>query len=48
MYLCTNVGIKKYDQAVYDLIMEMFDTMPLACLINKTILCVHGGISHQI
>lgn len=48
MYLCSNVGIKKYDQAVYDLIMEMFDTMPLACLINKVILCVHGGISHQI
>ena len=43
-----SVGLKKYDQQTYELIMEMFDSLPLGCLINSRFLCVHGGISHEI
>lgn len=36
--------LEKYDQETYEKIMELFDFMPLACVINKLYLCVHGGI----
>lgn len=40
--------ISKYDEEVYQLIMESFDTMPLACIINDKYLAVHGGISPEL
>lgn len=48
MYPLFNEGLKKYDQQTYEIVMEMFDTLPLACLINGRFLCVHGGISHDL
>lgn len=38
----------KYDQEVYDRFMEVFDALPLACLVNNIFFCVHGGISDQM
>jgi hypothetical protein len=40
--------LSKYGQEAYDLTMEMFDQIPLACLLNNKFLCVHGGISHDL
>ena len=38
-------GKYKYDQEIYDLFMESFDLIPLACVINGKFLALHGGIS---
>lgn len=40
--------MEKYDQNIYDLIMNSFDSLPLACMINGRYFCVHGGISDKI
>jgi len=38
----------KYDMEVYDLIMESFDCLPIAALVDNKILAVHGGISPDL
>jgi serine/threonine-protein phosphatase 2B catalytic subunit len=38
----------KYDQEVYDMFMDSFDLMPLACVINGKFIAVHGGLSPEL
>jgi diadenosine tetraphosphatase ApaH/serine/threonine PP2A family protein phosphatase len=40
--------LAKYDQEVYDLVMDLFDNLPLSAIINNKFLCIHGGISTDI
>ena len=40
--------LEKYDVEVYENIMEMFDSLPLVCIVNDLYFCVHGGISPEL
>ena len=37
--------IDNYDEQVYEVFMELFDTLPLACVVEGRYLAMHGGIS---
>lgn len=47
-YSFRNEVLNKYGIDIYDLLMETFDAMPLACIINNEYFAVHGGISPSI
>ena len=40
--------LSKYDEDMYDMIMESFDTLPLSCIVNDKFIAIHGGISPEL
>lgn len=40
--------LHKYDEQTYELFMETFDSLPIACLVNDKFLALHGGISPEL
>lgn len=40
--------LEKYDQNIYELFIELFNSMPLAALINEKYLAVHAGVSPEL
>lgn len=43
-----NEVIDRYDEEVYDLFIECFQTLPICAVVNEEYLCMHGGISPDI
>lgn len=41
-------AIRKFDEDVYTLVMDVFDSLPLAAVVNNKYLAVHGGISPDL
>lgn len=40
--------LHKYNQEIYERIMNFFDVLPLCCVLNGKFFCVHGGISPEL
>ena len=40
--------ITRFDVSVYDAFMELFDALPIACVIDQKYLAMHGGISPDL
>ncbi|KAL9645555.1 hypothetical protein ABK040_000618 [Willaertia magna] len=39
--------LKKYNSQVYELFQEVFNELPLACVINEKVLVLHGGVGFK-
>ena len=40
--------LMKFDEDIYNMIMDLFDALPLAAIVNKKYFAVHGGISPDL
>ena len=40
--------IQRFDVQVYDAFMELFDSLPIACVVDDKYLAMHGGISPDL
>lgn len=40
--------LAKYDLEIYDAVMDSFDGLPLACIVNNKFIAIHGGISPEL
>ena len=40
--------ISRFDNYVYDAFMELFDALPIACVVDDKYLAMHGGISPEL
>lgn len=40
--------VSRFDVEVYDAFMELFDSLPIACVVDEKYLAMHGGISPEL